>query len=326
MVNFEYFLYWAQEHFGEDNIVVKSPEIMINSPFVEKSTPDSGHHCWCNPDKGAYHCFKTDASGTLYQLVMEMEGCDFSDAINILGRSYELRNLEKKIESLFMSKKKEEKKVIKSEIMLPNDTFLISSMRPSRWKQLAQDYITKRCLPLDNFHFCSTGEYRNRIIIPYFGKRGELIYFNGRDIAGSKLRYKGPDKTIGVGKGDVLWMSSWPEAGERIYLTEGEFDAMTLNLLGFHSGACGGKNLTSKQLLMLANYDITLCFDKDQAGKTATFKSLLDVGASRQVGLVIPAQGYKDWNEMLVKVGPEVLRSYIDKYESPLASNILWYQ
>jgi DNA primase len=323
-MQFDNFLSWAKRFFGEDNIVVKSPEIMINSPFVDKSTPDSGKHCWCNPDKNAYHCFKTDAHGSLYKLVMEMEGCDYSDAIDIVGRDYDLIDLEKKIELLFNNKKIKSKKM---SIQLPKDTFLISSMRKGYWRQQAEEYILRRKLPIDGLYFCISGEYKNRIVIPYFNKEGELIYFNSRDITSkSKLRYKGPDKTSGVGKSDVLWMSSWPKAGEKIYLTEGEFDAMSLKYIGLYGGACGGKNLTEKQLLMLSDYSITLCFDKDLAGRGATYKSLSEFGVNRHAGLVVPAEGYKDWNEMLVKLGPNVLKAYVEKYEKPLASNILWYE
>ena len=73
------------------------------------------------------------------------------------------------------------------------------------------------------------GRYKGRIIIPYYDKIGNLIYFNGRHLGNSKCKYLGPPKDIGVGKEDVVFMAGkWPETGSIIYLCEGEFNAISL--------------------------------------------------------------------------------------------------
>jgi DNA primase len=173
---------------------------------------------------------------------------------------------------------------------------------------------------------CTTGKYSNRIIIPYYGPNGNLIYWNSRDMATeSKLRYMGPDsEEVGVGKGDVIYMESWPKSG-KVYLTEGEFDAMSLTKSGLHGGACGGKALTDKQLELLRPYSICICFDTDKSGETALNKigdKLISSGI-REVSYVRPPVDSKnpqkkmDWNKMLVELGERIVELYISTQEKP---------
>jgi len=319
MVNRDSFLHWVEKHF--DPIEVKGDEIKINSPFTQE--PDYGHHCWCNPEKNAYHCFKSEAHGSLTNLVMITEKCDFDEAIEILGGDHDLRLLEMKLAKFFAEKRKKEKKPNK--VSLPPQTYLIATMnQDSRFRRLAENYLASRHLPINNLQVCVDGRYRDRIIIPYYGPEGELIYFNSRDITNrSRARYLGPDqKESNVGKGDVLWFNKWPKEGEKIYLTEGEFDAMSLCVAGFSGVACGGKNISPKQTELMRPYDVCLSFDGDKYGREALNRigeHLLRSGI-RKVSFIRPAEGCKDWNDMLIKYGPEMIVLYISKNERPFSA------
>lgn len=317
MVNKDSFIKWAEERFND--IEIKGDEVKINSPFTQE--PDHGHHCWCNPEKNAYHCFKSEAHGSLTHLVMQTDGCDFDEAIEILGGDNDLRLLEMKL-ARFFAEKKTTKKI--SKIALPPETFAISKMSlEGRFRKIAENYLNSRHIPIGNLHVCLGGKYHDRIIIPYYGPSGELIYFNSRDMTNhSGARYLGPDeKEAGIGKGDVLWMQTWPNSGEKVYLTEGEFDAMSLCVAGFNGAACGGKTLGPKQLELLRPYEVCLSFDGDKYGREALNKigeHLLKNGI-RKVSYIRPPEGIKDWNEMLVKYGQDIIVLYISKNERPFS-------
>ena len=317
-ISFDAFKDWAQKRFS--SILIKGDEIRLNSIF----TDDKSHHLWCNPsggkknvDYGVYHCFKTDKKGTLIGLVMEVENCDFYTAIRILKGTVRVSN--KSLgEILDFSNNKSYFKTKKIEF--PEYCCKIDEFSNNKFHKNALDYLNKRKIDFHDFYICMDGNYKNRIIIPYFNERKDLIYFNSRALYETKLRYLGPPKTIGVGKEDVLYFPKIPSS-KKIYLTEGEFDAYSLKMCGFDSAACGGKNLSDIQASMLSSFSICLCLDLDNAGTTAlkSMKTKLDAfnssGSKDRITIIRPAEGYKDWNEMLVKFDFDVIKSYIEKYE-----------
>src|SRR5690606_36158759 len=137
--------------------------------------------------------------------------------------------------------------------------------------------------------------------------------------------YMGPPKEVGVGKGDVLFVPRWPKPRVQLYLTEGEFDALSLCVCGFYAAAFGGKELTDVQLEMLRSMGIlpVICLDNDKSGRSAiahvndseTYISGMGLkllsGGFNEVYYVQPPEEYKDWNKFLQKVGPKVVKSYV---------------
>jgi DNA primase len=320
-IDFEKFLSWAESHFDGD-VVVKGNEIRINSPFAE----DHKHHCWCNPmggkkgderPMGVYHCWKTDKKGTLVGLVMEIDHCEYDEALEILGAGdMSLARLEEKLTELFSNKKEEKAEVITSGIQLPSHTFLINEMENDNFFRLeAEIHLDARKIPFKKFYVCVAGDYRNRIIIPYYDRTGKLIYWNGRYMGNLKdvTKYRGPDKSVGVGKGDVIYMPSWPEKGSKVYFCEGEFNAESLCIVGLNGGAFGGKNVTEEQAQLMRDYIPVICVDNDKAGGNALPKigDFLFAQGITRISYVRPPNGYKDWNDMLVKLGPNIVRAYV---------------
>lgn len=324
MIDFESFVQWCEERFPGD-VQVKGKEVRLNSIFA----PDHKHHLWCNPyggkkhvEDGVYRCFYTEKRGTLVGLVMEVDNCSYEEAKELLSGNTPIRILEEELDKFFKDK---EEYVDSKEVKLsfPPYTYLISALpRSSLIRMEAEDYLTKRKLPTDGLYVNTQDKnYKNRIIIPYYDSTGKLIYFNGRTMIDSKdaLRYRGPEKEIGVGKGDVIYATCWPSKGSKIYLTEGELDALTLKICGFNGMACGGKNLSDKQIEFIRNYKVCLALDEDKAG----FSGLLDMGCKllanqfANISFVRPPVGLKDWNKMLVKFNQEIISAWIEKYEKP---------
>jgi hypothetical protein len=333
-ISFEKFVDWAEKRF--DNIRVGSSEVKINSIFCD----DTKRKLWCNPfggkkgrENGVYRCWKTDKRGSLVSLVMQVEGCTYEQALDILGGvDLRLSTLEQKVDELFnnpkLAKFIEEEEEISTELELPPFTFRMDELAESNYyRSAAEIYLQDRCLPPEKFMICMEGDYKNRIIIPYYDRQGSLIYYNGRDLnPNTKVKYLGPPGEVGVGKGDVLYFPEWPTKKGTVYLTEGEFDAYSIFLSGLIAGAFGGKTMSEKQLLMLDDYNIVLCLDNDSAGRkaiAAMSRYMIANGYVAKMGCVFPPKGVKDWNELLKKVGPNILKEYILKATKPITEDTL---
>lgn len=322
MIDFEKFLSWAESRF--DDIVVSGDEVKVNSIYCE----DHKQHMWCNPyggkkglPNGVFHCWKTDKSGSLITLIMQVDKCGYDDALEILGGAdTSLAELEKKVEELFASKVVVQEKEEEITLKLPDQTFPIFNLPESNFFRTdAEIYLLTRKLPARKFMVCVGGDFKNRVVIPYYDKERHLIYFNARYLGRSKKvpKYLGPDKKYGVGKGDVIYMTRWPKLGSKVYFTEGEFDAESIALTGLNAGAFGGKNVTGKQVELIRGYEPVICFDEDEAGKEALAHvgDLLKRKGFPVVRFASPPKQYKDWNELLCKTNLSVLRAYLEKSE-----------
>lgn len=330
-VDFDAFVAWAEDRF-DGNVIVKGKNVLLCSIFAE----DHKHHLSCCPSGGAkkrewgvYRCYYSETRGTLLGLVMQVDQCGPEEAKDILRGRVPFHLLEEEVEKYFNGTLEDPAPPAKVElppegIRLPESTFLIKDMpEESSERQRAIDYLVGRKMPWDGMYFCTDGDYWDRIIIPYYDPAGKLVYWNGRSMGKSKLRYRGPPKEWGIGKGDVLFCwGEWPRDGETIYLTEGEFDAIALTLSGHPGIACGGKSVSEAQVEMLRRYKVCLCLDQDNAGLHGLVwigDTLLKAGINN-LSFVRPAKGFKDWNAMLEKFGPEVVGAYVDKYVKPYDS------
>lgn len=143
------------------------------------------------------------------------------------------------------------------------------------------------------------------------GGRGAQIapFHKGRDLVGQKARLA--DKTFFF-NGDVdgadLWgMHLWPDKGQRVVVTEGEIDAMSVaqafNLswpvVSLTRGAAGAKKDIQRNLKWLEGYDqVVLWFDDDEAGHRAVAdcSPLFSPGKCR---VAYAGGDHKDANDML---------------------------
>lgn len=325
---FENFQKWADDRFDGD-IIVKGNEIVLNSIFAD----DTKHHLWCSPSGGkkdrkggVFHCFKTDRKGSLVKLIQIVDKCSRDKAVSIFYGRSSIEDLEQQLVEFFENQDKEEQPNVVSEkkqlqLLLPEGSSLISSLPNNNfWRNLATEYLKKRKIPVDGLYICKTDPYKARIIIPYYDRDGNLFYWNGRHVGNSKLRYLGPPKEVGVGKSDVLYFAggNWVDSGEEIYLCEGEFDALSIFYSGLNGIACGGKNLDDKQMNLIKDYKIVICLDNDKAGSGGMMimtdiinRSLESKNLKDRLMFVSPYKAYKDWNEMFVKEGPNVMKSYM---------------
>ena len=326
-IDFDRFRHWIEDRFP--NAMVKGKEIRINSIF----TDDQNFHLWCSPsggkkkrENGVFHCFKTDTKGSLINLVMKVDKIDYDEACTLLKGESNIRELERQVEDLLAEYDKpfiENKPKVR--VSLPEECYALDGLE-NWWGNKAREYLAERRIPPEGLFICSGGLYKARIIIPYYDRVGDLCYWNGRHFGRSKLKYRGPPKEIGVGKEDVVFMPKWPDAGETVHLCEGEFNAKSLCLAGLNGGAAGGKNLSEKQAVLLSDYKLVICLDRDKAGQQGSMamaEKIMSISlrfGKDKLRLVQPPEGFNDWNDMLKKFGAKILGAYVRQAETTLDS------
>lgn len=330
-VDFDSFVKWAENKFGD--VKLRGNEVLINSIFTE----DKKHHLWCNPSggknfikSGVYHCWKTDKKGTLVSLVMQVEGCTKKTAFEILGINEPHFRAPEDIDFdiTFGEGYKEpdfEQENLK-EIKIPPNCHLIN-VAPAFWYNRAKEYLNNRKIKNNDLYICTAGKYEGRIIIPYRNSKGSIIYFNGRTITNNSLRYRGPEKEIGVGKEDVLYFTNFPQNDSKIYLCEGEFDAMALHQCGLNAAASGGKNLSDKQAVMLSPYKVCLALDADSAGRSAIshmHNKIMQYGRYNYITTVSPPAQYKDWNNFYCHHDTKIILAYLEMNEKKLELDAIY--
>lgn len=333
-VDFELFLEWCNDRFGEENIKIRHTahgnEICTHSHFALQKLGkyDNKHHLWMNPsggkkniEGGAFRCWLTDEMGSLVSLVSDVDGIPYEEAEEHITGTTSLRSLEKKVHEFFGYKEEftvEEIEEETEDIALPDFAFLIDKMSPSsHWHRRAKNYLKARKIPTSGLYVCTDEpEYGNRIIIPWYDRNDRLFFWNGRTMSDHKkaLRYAKPKQ------GDqesTLFMTAWPEPGHRVYIMEGEFDAISLSLADLVGCAVGGKYLSEAQIELLRGYVPVLAFDSDESGREALVNvgtTLLEAGFP-EIYYVRPPKVYKDWNKLLVERNIYTLRAYVDRFE-----------
>lgn len=325
-IDYDKFVEWAESRFG--HVVLSGSEVKVNSIFCE----DRKHHLWCSPsggkknnENGVYHCWKSESKGSLVGLVMLVDGCSYEEALRTLDASPSggIADLERRVEEMFAEKTPPASDLASNShppLSLPSECYYFEDLPSGNgFRVRAEEYLRSRSIPSDGLMVCTSGRYKNRILIPYRNRVGALIYYNARLVgeSGSSLRYLGPPKEMGVGKGDVLYCRRWPPPGSKVYITEGEFDSISLDLCGFPSVALGGKNMTDPHLDMIRGLRPVLCLDADDSGGEALprMATKLSNAGFESIRYVRPSCEYKDWNGLLKARGTKAVEAYIKHNE-----------
>lgn len=125
-----------------------------------------------------------------------------------------------------------------------------------------------------------TDRFRNRITIPIFDEKGNVVAFGARAIeAGQNPKYLNSPETLVYNKSHILYgLYQAKEAikeNDSIVIMEGYFDVISAQVNGVKNavGACGTA-LTDSHVKLISRYTqsrkIYLAFDTDKAGQMAT--------------------------------------------------------
>lgn len=327
-----------------------------NCPFHQERSPSF----MVSPERGIWHCFGCDRGGDIFKFVMEKEGLEFKEALELLAQKAGVVLRDKTERSkgddrLFEANQKAhqffhyflinhplgkkalnylQKRGLTDETI---DQFGIG-YAPQNWEALTSFMrkrgFTNQELILSGLSVPSrTGCYdrfRGRIMFPLVDVRNRIIGFSGRIIDKGEPKYINSPQTPIFDKKRFLFgshLSKGPikEKGE-VIVTEGEMDMM----MSFQSGvknvvASKGTAFTQEQIDLIKKYAeaISLCFDADIAGDAASRRG---IEMADRAGLnikVIQVEGAKDPAEIClddVKKWEEAVKNATPIYDYYLQS------
>ena len=311
-------------------------------PFHSEKTPS--FHVW--PDSQSYYCFGCHEGGNIFSFIMKTEGMTFPEALEFLaGRAgvdiskyksrnhvrsnskslYDILELSAKFftDNLLGSYGNSARDYMKRRELTDSDinTFSLGYSLNS-WNSLIT-YLTHSGIPEKDIIACGLAienkngaydRFRSRLIFPVRDIAGRVIAFGGRIIDGEGVKYINSPESEIYSKRKNLYLlheaRKFIREKGRSILTEGYMDAVRLHKCGFkESVASLGTSLTPEQAGLLSRFAdrCYICYDSDQAGKSAALRGmyiLQEHGLDVRV-INLPDDSAKDPDEFLCSHSPE---------------------
>lgn len=253
------------------------------------------------------NCFRCNAHPNPSQLVMDIEGFDtYHELINFLNS--------RKFDELEFHEEKVELAEAKP-LYLP-DGFRILSFGKSQVARSIRGYVKSRGFSIQELSrhgigYATKEPYFGYLIIPFYYK-GQLRYYNARNVIGTGPRYNNPNKDItGVGKEFIIFNYDALEMYRSVFVCEGALNALTMGDRGI---ATMGKAISAYQvneLLKSSCERFIILLDPD--AKKYAINLALKLVAYKKVKVVFLPEG-KDVNDLGRK---ETLRLvYQTRYQS----------
>ena len=272
-------------------LVSDDNELVIPSVFLEN---DYNRHMSINLEKGLWRCFKTGNTGNFLKLYSILEHCSYREAYEILV-----------FEDFISGASFRHPKVI--EASSPRD--IQSSLEEVEYFKPLEDhpFIDGRMMGGFKFFKAFGGKYDGRLIIPFFNSKGRIFYFQARALDDRQPKYLNCRE---VKSSQILYPFNY-ESHAPLYITEGVFDCLALQAVGFNATTTLSCHTSKDQMLQLSQYrgKLICAFDRDEAGFKGlnNFMNTAHWAMRDDLGFVSPSKGSKDWNEILVKHGPDRL-------------------
>lgn len=290
-------------------------------------------------DTQSFYCFGCGAGGDVITFIMRAEGLDYIDAIKFLADSCGIQinqnsEAEKamKLRSRYLEINKEAARFFHEMLIsesgkagmdylkrrgLKDSTIIKFGLgyAPNSWDSLIKHMNSKGYSNEELYKLFLVGKgsksyfdmFRNRIMFPIIDITGKVIAFGGRRIVDTDSRkYINSSDTPVYKKGQTIFALNFAKKSEKLILTEGFLDTISLHEAGFTGAvATCGTAITGEQSRLLARYfdEVTIAYDSDDAGRTATAKA---IELFKPTGIsikVLDYHGAKDPDEFIRKNG-----------------------
>lgn len=254
---------------------------MACCPFHNEDTPSFGVH----KDSGAFNCFACGATGTFLELVAHCKMVSLYEAEKIVRRAVTPPGSRPNVK---LSKR--------GDIVL--DDSILAQYRYYH-KYLERRGITKETAK--RFEIGYDKESR-ALVFPWRDVWGRLRTVKYRSVRNKKFWFI----SEGEEKGRLLYLVNHVKNYEKVFIVEGEIDAVYCWQNGLPTVALGGCHMTQeqvKQLLLTGVKSAVLFLDNDEKGRSATEKVRRLLRGRVKLYQVEYPEGAKDANEMT----PEVL-------------------
>ena len=140
---------------------------------------------------------------------------------------------------------------------------------PGIWQKKALAFCKKRKIPSEyakTFFYADTGKYRGRVIIPFKNARNELIFWQGRALYDTDVKYLSR-----VGN-TALYNIDFKDKTKPLIITEGPIDSMFLENGTATVGASSSAALDGE----LKNFKRYWLYDNDEAGQKAAGQRVME--------------------------------------------------
>lgn len=313
-----------------------------------------------SPERQIWHCFSCGKGGDIFKFLMEKEGMDFKDALEILAKKAGV--------TLKRSAPKKDSRDKLFEINLKSQEFFHYMLIKHKFGADALEYLKKRGLTdltIESFGLgyapnswesltkflikkgfttaeiinsgigveskrSSYDRFRSRITFPLIDTKDRIIGFSGRIIGVGEPKYINSPQTLIFDKSQYLFGIHKAKGEIRIkneaILVEGEMDVLMAHQAGFkNTVAVKGSAFTQGQVDLLKKYseNISLCFDMDLAGDGASRKGIEIAESSGLSVKVIQIKDSKDPAEVILKdptLWEEAVKEAIPIYDYYLSS------
>lgn len=321
------------------------------SPFTQEKTASF----FVSPEKQIWHDFSSNKGGDVFSFVMEVEGLDFRQALELLARkagvdlslyqtSRRDRGLGEKKQRLYAINEQSatffQRQLIKdsSAIHYANvvrgfsrETVLAFRLgyAPDSLPSLKQFLINKKHISSDLREAGLVGQrgndmFRGRLMVPLSDGQGQIVGFTGRlliDVKNAPKYLNTPQTVLYDKSRHVFGLYQAKEAirkADFTVLVEGNLDVIASHQAGVANVvATAGTAMTEHHLKSLYRLSphVRLCFDGDQAGISATERA---IPIAEQVGVelsVITLPSDFKDPDELIKRDPKLWQSVIDSHQ-----------
>lgn len=326
-------------------------------PFHNEKTPSFS----VSRARNSYHCFSCNKGGDPLAFIMEKEGLSFREALLHLAKKYGIKVEEKErtdeerevdhlIEGMFLVNQwsmnyfehnltetasgrdiglsylyqrgvtKEAIKEFHLGYALDQRTALLNE---AKTKGYSVDTLKKLGLLAQNEQGLLYDSFKGRVIFPIINHSGKVVAFGGRDLAGSKAKYKNSPESLIYKKSNILYgifqARSAIKKENCCFLVEGYMDVIGMWQSGIRNvvASCGTA-LTDNQIEVIHRFckNVILIYDGDKAGIHASLRAInLLLAQEMDVEVLLLPDG-EDPDSFSQKHTPEEVREYIISHKT----------
>ena len=314
-------------------------------PFHDDRTPSF----IVSPAKNICKCFACGKGGTPTKFIEEHESMSYPEALRYLAKKYgiEVPKVTLTPEDELREKEKESCRAVVSAAqklfegaLLQNDdakAYLAERLVSKEMVQLygigyapGRGYMTKALIDqgYKEKFLISAGltakkengytydKFFDRLMFPFYNRKGEIVGFTGRDIhweKGKGAKYSNTEETCIYHKGNELFGFYQAKRAiskqDNVYVVEGQFDVISMAQRGVQNIIAGsGTAFTEaqKKLIRTITSKVTFIYDGDEAGHHAAITQIEScVKSSFEVRCVLLADGM-DPDDLAKAKGEEV--------------------
>ncbi len=307
------------------------------------------------PEKQIYYCFGCHKGGGVVNFTMEIEGLSYPDAVRFLAKR---AGLEVPEDGAYQSRYRQQERLwaLSKEAARYFRDRLFSPQGKAAQQAIVQRAFTRQTINRFGFGYAPDSwdgltdamlgkgftrqelveaglavksekngkvydRFRDRLMVPIFDLRGNVIGFGGRILGEGTPKYLNSPETMIFNKRKNLFALNLARKTKRemLILTEGYMDAIALHQYGFDCAVASlGTSLTEEQANLLSKYTnlVVLTYDSDEAGQNATRRAIPILEKTGLQVRILRMNGAKDPDEFLRKFGADRFQLLLDQSEN----------